>query len=238
MKEMTAILLILIAVIGLIAIIIVKLYYRDKEKDDEKEKLEEFINSTKADYDNEKRKRARSSRNRANFSEAQSYANTIDSQYKEEIKDGRRARKAIASESPVENENNRKHARNREEYYLPEVYIFEIHEDVQVIAQNNHGNNNKRSLPPAEKAYRNFFPAPVQFLVGLYTFIFLMGVPFLPQLKELSKVRAEAKFLQFFNNIRTIRNSVFKEIPLIFGPFITATLSDKEIFPAKEQGFQ
>ena len=102
---MTAILLILIAVIGLIAIIIVKLYYRDKEKDDEKEKLEEFINSTKADYDNEKRKRARSSRNRANFSEAQSYANTIDSQYKEEIKDGRRARKAIASESPVENEN-------------------------------------------------------------------------------------------------------------------------------------
>ena len=101
MKEMTAILLILIAVIGLIAIIIVKLYYRDKEKDDEKEKLEEFINSTKADYDNEKRKRARSSRNRANFSEAQSYANTIDSQYKEEIKDGRRARKAIASESPV-----------------------------------------------------------------------------------------------------------------------------------------
>ena len=105
MKEMTAILLILIAVIGLIAIIIVKLYYRDKEKDDEKEKLEEFINSTKADYDNEKRKRARSSRNRANFSEAQSYANTIDSQYKEEIKDGRRARKAIASESPVENEN-------------------------------------------------------------------------------------------------------------------------------------
>ena len=105
MKEMTAILLILIAVIGLIAIIIVKLYYRDKEKDDEKEKLEEFINSTKADYDNEKRKRARSSRNRANFSEAQSYANTIDSQYKEEIKDARRARKAIASESPVENEN-------------------------------------------------------------------------------------------------------------------------------------
>ena len=102
---MTAILLILIAVIGLIAIIIVKLYYRDKEKDDEKEKLEEFINSTKADYDNEKRKRARSSRNRANFSEAQSYANTIDSQYKEEIKDARRARKAIASESPVENEN-------------------------------------------------------------------------------------------------------------------------------------
>ena len=105
MKEMTAILLILIAVIGLIAIIIVKLYYRDKEKDDEKEKLEEFINSTKADYDNEKRKRARSSRNRANFSEAQSYANTIDSQYKDDIKDARRVRKAIASEDLVENEN-------------------------------------------------------------------------------------------------------------------------------------
>ena len=102
---MTAILLILIAVIGLIAIIIVKLYYRDKEKDDEKEKLEEFINSTKADYDNEKRKRARSSRNRANFSEAQSYANTIDSQYKDDIKDARRVRKAIASEDLVENEN-------------------------------------------------------------------------------------------------------------------------------------
>ena len=105
MKEMTAILLILIAVIGLIAIIIVKLYYRDKEKDDEKEKLEEFINSTKADYDNEKRKRARSSRNRANLSEAQSYANTIDSQYKDDIKDARRVRKAIATEDLVENEN-------------------------------------------------------------------------------------------------------------------------------------
>ena len=77
---MTAILLILIAVIGIISIIIVKLYYRDKEKDNDKEKLEEFINSTKADYDNEKRRRVRRSpnRNRANLSEAQLYANTIE----------------------------------------------------------------------------------------------------------------------------------------------------------------
>ena len=80
MKEMTAILLILIAVIGIISIIIVKLYYRDKEKDNDKEKLEEFINSTKSDYDDERRKRVRRSpnRNRANLSEAQLYANTID----------------------------------------------------------------------------------------------------------------------------------------------------------------
>ena len=77
---MTAILLILIAVIGIISIIIVKLYYRDKEKDNDKEKLEEFINSTKSDYDDERRKRVRRSpnRNRANLSEAQLYANTID----------------------------------------------------------------------------------------------------------------------------------------------------------------
>ena len=105
MKEVTAILLILIAVIGLISIIIVKLYYRDKEKDDEKEKLEEFINSTKADYDNEKRKRVKSNKNRANYSQAQNYANTIDSQYKDDIKGARRARKAIASEDLVEDGN-------------------------------------------------------------------------------------------------------------------------------------
>ena len=80
MKEITAILLILIALIGIISIIIVKLYYKDKEKDNEEERLAEFINSTKADYDNEKRKRARKAqrRNRANLSEAQLYANTID----------------------------------------------------------------------------------------------------------------------------------------------------------------
>ena len=77
---MTAILLILIAVIGIISIIIVKLYYRDKEKDNDKEKLEEFINSTRSDYDDEKRRRVRRSPNRprANYSEAQLYANTID----------------------------------------------------------------------------------------------------------------------------------------------------------------
>ncbi|MCQ2961447.1 MAG: hypothetical protein MJ235_03785, partial [archaeon] len=78
MKEMTAILLILIAVIGIISIIIVKLFYRDKEKDEEKEKLEEFINSTKADYDNERRKRVRKT-NRREYTQAQNYANTIDS---------------------------------------------------------------------------------------------------------------------------------------------------------------
>ena len=75
---MTAILLILIAVIGIISIIIVKLFYRDKEKDEEKEKLEEFINSTKADYDNERRKRVRKT-NRREYTQAQNYANTIDS---------------------------------------------------------------------------------------------------------------------------------------------------------------
>ena len=78
MKEVTAILLILIAVIGIISIIIVKLFYRDKEKDEEKEKLEEFINSTKADYDNERRKRVRRT-NRRGYTQAQDYANTIDS---------------------------------------------------------------------------------------------------------------------------------------------------------------
>ena len=80
MKEVTAILLILIAVIGIISIIIVKLYYREKEKDNDKEKLEEFINSTKSDYDDEKRRRVRRSPNRphATYSEAQLYANTID----------------------------------------------------------------------------------------------------------------------------------------------------------------
>ncbi|SFL39958.1 hypothetical protein SAMN02910297_00783 [Methanobrevibacter olleyae] len=80
MKEITTILLILIAVIGIISIIIVKLYYRDKEKDDEKEKLEEFINSTKADYDNEKRRKVRktTNKNRTNLSQAQEYAKTID----------------------------------------------------------------------------------------------------------------------------------------------------------------
>ena len=80
MKEITAILLILIALIGIISIIIVKIYYKDKEKDNEEERLAEFINSTKADYDNEKRARTRKAqrRNRANLSEAQLYANTID----------------------------------------------------------------------------------------------------------------------------------------------------------------
>ena len=80
MKEITAILLILIALIGIISIIIVKIYYKDKEKDNEEERLAEFINSTKADYDNEKRIRTRKAqrRNRANLSEAQLYANTID----------------------------------------------------------------------------------------------------------------------------------------------------------------
>jgi len=79
MKEITAILLILIALIGIISIIIVKIYYKDKEKDNEEERLAEFINSTKADYDNEKRARTRKAqrRNRANLSEAQLYANTI-----------------------------------------------------------------------------------------------------------------------------------------------------------------
>ena len=103
MKEMTMILLIIIALIGIISIIIVKLYYKDKEKDDEKERLEEFINSTKSDYDEEKRKRVRrTGKGRADYSEAQRYANTIDSQYKTEMKDARRARKAIASEDLVE----------------------------------------------------------------------------------------------------------------------------------------
>ncbi len=80
MKEITAILLILIALIGIISIIIVKIYYKDKEKDNQEERLAEFINSTKADYDNEKRARTRKAqrRNRANLSEAQLYANTID----------------------------------------------------------------------------------------------------------------------------------------------------------------
>ena len=80
MKEITAILLILIALIGIISIIIVKIYYKDKEKDNEEERLAEFINSTKADYDNEKRIRTRKAqrRNRDNLSEAQLYANTID----------------------------------------------------------------------------------------------------------------------------------------------------------------
>ena len=77
MKEVTAILLILIALIGIISIIIVKLFYKDKEKDDEKERLEEFINSTKADYDNERRKRVRKT-NRRGYTQAQNYANTID----------------------------------------------------------------------------------------------------------------------------------------------------------------
>ena len=82
MKEITTILLIIIALIGIISIVIVKLYYRDKEKDDEKERLEEFINSTKTDYDNEKRKRVRkANKTRADYSEAQNYANTIDSSY-------------------------------------------------------------------------------------------------------------------------------------------------------------
>ena len=46
MKEVTAILLIVIALIGIISIIIVKLYYREKEKDEDKERLEEFLKSS------------------------------------------------------------------------------------------------------------------------------------------------------------------------------------------------
>ena len=90
------ILLIIIAVIGLISIAIVKIYYKDKEKDDEKERLEEFINSTKADYDNEKRRRTRrASKNRPEYSEAQNYSNTIDSSFN--------ARKARRDVDEVEN---------------------------------------------------------------------------------------------------------------------------------------
>lgn len=81
MKEITMILLFIIAIIGIISIIIVKLFYRDKEKDEEKERLEEFINSTQSDYDDERRKRVRRSNRRAQYSEAQNYANTIDKQY-------------------------------------------------------------------------------------------------------------------------------------------------------------
>ena len=96
MKELTMILLIIIAVIGLISIAIVKIYYKDKEKDDEKERLEEFINSTKADYDNEKRRRTRrASKNRPEYSEAQNYSNTIDSSFN--------ARKARRDVDEVEN---------------------------------------------------------------------------------------------------------------------------------------
>ena len=106
MKEITAILLILIAVIGIISIIIVKLYYRDKEKDDEKERLEEFLNSTKTDYEDERPKKVRrTSRNREHISEAQRYANTINSQSKIDLQDARRVREALASEDLFENEN-------------------------------------------------------------------------------------------------------------------------------------
>ena len=106
MKEITALLLILIAVIGLISIIIVKLYYRDKEKDDEKERLEEFINSTKTDYETEKQKRFRkNAKNYENISEAQRYANTINSQSKAEMKDARRVRAALTSDDLLETEN-------------------------------------------------------------------------------------------------------------------------------------
>ena len=106
MKEITALLLILIAVIGLISIIIVKLYYRDKEKDDEKERLEEFINSTKTDYETEKQKRFRkNAKNYENISEAQRYANTINSQSNAEMKDARRVRAALTSDDLLETEN-------------------------------------------------------------------------------------------------------------------------------------
>ncbi len=86
MKEVTAILLILIALIGIISIIIVKIFYKDKEKDEDKEKLEEFINSTKADYDNERHKRVRKT-NRREYTQAQNYANTIDSSDKIKVGD-------------------------------------------------------------------------------------------------------------------------------------------------------
>ena len=86
MKEVTAILLILIALIGIISIIIVKIFYKDKEKDKDKEKLEEFINSTKTDYDNERRKRVRKT-NRREYTQAQNYANTIDSSDKIKVGD-------------------------------------------------------------------------------------------------------------------------------------------------------
>ena len=105
MKEVTLILLLIIAIIGIISIVIVKLYYRDKEKDDEREKLEEFINSTKADYDNERRKRTRrTSKKRPDYTQAQDYANTIDSQYNTAKKEAKKARSALADDL-VETEN-------------------------------------------------------------------------------------------------------------------------------------
>ena len=105
MKEVTLILLLIIAIIGIISIVIVKLYYRDKEKDDEREKLEEFINSTKADYDNERRKRTRrTSKKRPDYTQAQNYANTIDSQYNTAKKEAKKARSALADDL-VETEN-------------------------------------------------------------------------------------------------------------------------------------
>ena len=105
MKEITAILLILIAVIGIISIIIVKLYYRDKEKDDEKERLEEFLNSTKTDYEDEKPKRVRrTARKHENISEAQRYANTINSQSKIDLQETRRVSDVLASDNLFENE--------------------------------------------------------------------------------------------------------------------------------------
>ena len=102
MKEMTAILLILIALIGIISIIIVKIYYRDKEKDNDQEKLEEFINSTKAAEDDEKRRRFRKTakKRNANLSEAQLYANTIDDGA---TRTGKKVRRPIASDEEIIN---------------------------------------------------------------------------------------------------------------------------------------
>ena len=102
MKEMTAILLIIIALIGIISIIIVKLYYRDKEKDTDQEKLEEFINSTKAAEEDEKRRRLRKTakKRNANLSEAQLYANTIDD---ETARTGKKVRKIASDEEIINN---------------------------------------------------------------------------------------------------------------------------------------
>jgi len=114
MKEVTAILLIVIALIGIISIIIVKLYYREKEKDEDKERLEEFLKSS--DYNssieshesiNSRRTRAgsktvknidpnRVQRKRrvrkvpkesanAHLSEAQIYANTLQNASNEDL---------------------------------------------------------------------------------------------------------------------------------------------------------
>ncbi len=108
------ILLGIIALIGIISIIIVKLYYKDKEKDYDKERLEEFLNSS--DYNSsieshenikagkrtgdsktvknpnqvQRRRRVRkvpkeSANQNANLSEAQIYANTLQNASNEDL---------------------------------------------------------------------------------------------------------------------------------------------------------